>query len=100
MIPRKILPLHLSSGMDLFAGNRAQANVCIISHPDARKTTLTEKLPIFRRCHSCSWGWSNQTKIRKTATSRFYGKSTPERGISVATSVMGFEYKGYKNQYP
>jgi peptide chain release factor 3 len=64
----------------------------IISHPDAGKTTLTEKLLLFGGAiHTAGAVKSN--KIRKTATSDFM-EIEKQRGISVATSVMGFEYKG------
>ncbi|MCZ7556832.1 MAG: peptide chain release factor 3 [Bacteroidia bacterium] len=66
----------------------------IISHPDAGKTTLTEKLLLFGGAiHTAGAVKSN--KIRKTATSDFM-EIEKQRGISVATSVMGFEYSGYK----
>ena len=64
----------------------------IISHPDAGKTTLTEKLLLFGGAiHTAGAVKSN--KIRKTATSDFM-EIEKQRGISVATSVMGFEYCG------
>lgn len=66
----------------------------IISHPDAGKTTLTEKLLLFGGAiHTAGAVKSN--KIRKTATSDFM-EIEKQRGISVATSVMMFEYKGKK----
>jgi peptide chain release factor 3 len=66
----------------------------IISHPDAGKTTLTEKLLLFGGAiHTAGAVKSN--KITKFATSDFM-EIEKQRGISVATSVMGFEYKGYK----
>ncbi len=66
----------------------------IISHPDAGKTTLTEKLLLFGGAiHVAGAGKSN--KINKGATSDFM-EIERQRGISVATSVMGFEYKGIK----
>ncbi len=66
----------------------------IISHPDAGKTTLTEKLLLFGGAiHTAGTVKSN--KFRKTATSDFM-EIEKQRGISVATSVMGFEYNGYK----
>ncbi len=62
----------------------------IISHPDAGKTTLTEKLLLFGGAiHTAGAVKSN--KIKKTATSDFM-EIEKQRGISVATSVMGFEY--------
>jgi peptide chain release factor 3 len=66
----------------------------IISHPDAGKTTLTEKLLLFGGAIHVA-GAVKSNKIKKTATSDFM-EIEKQRGISVATSVMGFEYKGYK----
>ena len=62
----------------------------IISHPDAGKTTLTEKLLLFGGAIHVA-GAVKSNKIRKTATSDFM-EIERQRGISVATSVMGFEY--------
>ncbi|MBL7943718.1 MAG: peptide chain release factor 3, partial [Flavobacteriales bacterium] len=64
----------------------------IISHPDAGKTTLTEKLLLFGGAIQTA-GAVKSNKIRKSATSDFM-EIERQRGISVATSVMVFEYKG------
>ncbi|KAB2814468.1 peptide chain release factor 3 [Phaeocystidibacter luteus] len=66
----------------------------IISHPDAGKTTLTEKLLLFGGAIQEA-GAVKSNKIKKTATSDFM-EIEKQRGISVATSVMGFEYGGKK----
>ncbi len=66
----------------------------IISHPDAGKTTLTEKLLLFGGAIHVA-GAVKSNKIKKGATSDFM-EIERQRGISVATSVMGFEYKGLK----
>ena len=66
----------------------------IISHPDAGKTTLTEKLLLFGGAIHVA-GAVKSNKIKKTATSDFM-EIERQRGISVATSVMGFEYNGVK----
>lgn len=62
----------------------------IISHPDAGKTTLTEKLLLFGGAIQTA-GAVKSNKIKKTATSDFM-EIEKQRGISVATSVMAFEY--------
>jgi len=64
----------------------------IISHPDAGKTTLTEKFLLFGGAIQTA-GAVKSNKIRKTATSDFM-EIEKQRGISVSTSVMGFEYSG------
>ena len=63
----------------------------IISHPDAGKTTLTEKLLLFGGAIQTAGAVKNN-KIKKTATSDFM-EIEKQRGISVATSVMAFEYE-------
>ena len=64
----------------------------IISHPDAGKTTLTEKLLLFGGAIQVA-GAVKSNKIKKHATSDFM-EIERQRGISVATSVMTFEYNG------
>lgn len=66
----------------------------IISHPDAGKTTLTEKLLLFGGAIHVA-GAVKSNKIKKTATSDWM-EIEKQRGISVATSVMAFDYNGYK----
>ena len=66
----------------------------IISHPDAGKTTLTEKLLLFGGAIQTA-GAVKSNKIKRGATSDFM-EIERQRGISVATSVMGFEYKDVK----
>jgi peptide chain release factor 3 len=63
----------------------------IISHPDAGKTTLTEKFLLFGGAIQTA-GAVKSNKIKKTAASDFM-EIERQRGISVATSVMSFEYK-------
>ncbi|MBU0688094.1 MAG: peptide chain release factor 3 [Gammaproteobacteria bacterium] len=65
----------------------------IISHPDAGKTTLTEKLLMF----SGAIQMAGAVKARKSgrhATSDFL-EIEKQRGISVASSVMQFEYRDH-----
>jgi peptide chain release factor 3 len=66
----------------------------IVSHPDAGKTTLTEKLLLFGGAIQEA-GAVKSNKVKKGATSDFM-EIERQRGISVATSVMGFEYQGRK----
>ena len=66
----------------------------IISHPDAGKTTLTEKLLLFGGAIQEA-GAVKSHKIKKSATSDFM-EIEKQRGISVSTSVLAFNYKGIK----
>lgn len=73
---------------------RRRRTFAIISHPDAGKTTLTEKLLLFGGAIHVA-GAVKSNKIKKTATSDWM-EIEKQRGISVATSVMGFEYRDFK----
>jgi peptide chain release factor 3 len=66
----------------------------IISHPDAGKTTLTEKLLLYSGAIQIA-GAVKSNKIKKTAVSDFL-EIEKQRGISIATSVLNFDYNGYK----
>ncbi|MDR2126897.1 MAG: peptide chain release factor 3 [Prevotellaceae bacterium] len=80
--------------MDLQSEIKRRRTFAVIAHPDAGKTTLTEKLLLFGGAiHTAGAVRSN--KIRKTATSDFM-EIERQRGISVSTAVMQFEYHGLK----
>ncbi len=64
----------------------------IISHPDAGKTTLTEKFLLYGGAIQTA-GAVKSNKIRRGATSDFM-EIERQRGISVSTSVMTFDYGG------
>jgi peptide chain release factor 3 len=64
----------------------------IISHPDAGKTTLTEKLLLFGGAIQKA-GAVKSNKVKQSAASDFM-EIEKQRGISVSTSVMAFDYKG------
>ncbi len=66
----------------------------VIAHPDGGKTTLTEKLLLFGGAIQVA-GAVKSNKIKKSTTSDFM-EIERQRGISVATSVMTFEYKNVK----
>jgi peptide chain release factor 3 len=65
----------------------------IISHPDAGKTTLTEKLLLYGGAVRLA-GSVKQRRAERYATSDWMALER-ERGISIATSVMQFPYHGY-----
>src|SRR5881398_1472082 len=62
----------------------------IISHPDAGKTTLTEKLLLFGG--AIQLAGEVRAKANRRQTRSDWMKIERERGISVVTSVMTFEY--------
>lgn len=80
--------------MSLDSEIKRRRTFAIISHPDAGKTTLTEKLLLFGGAIHVA-GAVKSNKIKKTATSDWM-EIEKQRGISVATSVMGFEYRDFK----
>ena len=66
----------------------------IISHPDAGKTTLTEKLLLYGGAVRLA-GSVKQRRAERYATSDWMAIER-ERGISIATSVMQFPYRGHQ----
>ncbi len=78
--------------MDLAKEIKRRRTFAVIAHPDGGKTTLTEKLLLFGGAIHVA-GAVKSNKIKKGATSDFM-EIERQRGISVATSVMGFEYNG------
>ncbi len=90
MVRTENLRLHLTY-MSLKQEIDKRKTFAIISHPDAGKTTLTEKFLLFGGAIQVA-GAVKSNKIRKTSTSDFM-EIEKQRGISVATSVMAFEYK-------
>lgn len=64
----------------------------IISHPDAGKTTLTEKLLLFGGAIQMAGAVKARGEQRRARSD--WMKVERERGISVASSVMTYEYKG------
>src|SRR5574337_512503 len=64
----------------------------IISHPDAGKTTLTEKLLLFGGAINLAGQVKAKGERRNTRSD--WMKIERDRGISVVTSVMTFEFEG------
>src|SRR3954449_10702347 len=85
------MTMHLNLAQDAGPASRRRT-FAIISHPDAGKTTLTEKLLLFGGAIQLA-GEVKAKKNRVQTRSDWMGIER-ERGISVVTSVMTFEYKG------
>ena len=79
---------------ELTAQIRRRLTFAIISHPDAGKTTITEKLLLFGGAIHIA-GAVKSGKNARAAVSDFM-QMEQERGISISSSVMGFEYGGRK----
>ena len=75
---------------DAIASRRSFA---IISHPDAGKTTLTEKMLLFGGAIQLAGEVKAKANRRKTRSD--WMKIERDRGISVMTSVMTFDYDGH-----
>ncbi len=73
---------------------RRRRTFAIISHPDAGKTTLTEKLLLYGGAIHLA-GSVKARRAQRHATSDWM-KVEQERGISVTSSVMQFEYEGFQ----
>ncbi len=82
---------EIVSDQNLHTEIEKRRTFAIISHPDAGKTTLTEKLLLFGGSIREA-GAVKSNKIDRSATSDFM-EIERQRGISVATSVMSFEYR-------
>ena len=80
--------------MNLTKEIQKRRTFAIIAHPDAGKTTLTEKMLLFGGAIKTA-GAVKSNKI-DTQTKSDWMEIEKQRGISVATSVMGFEYRGLK----
>src|SRR5574340_1475415 len=79
--------------MTLETDIRRRRTFAIISHPDAGKTTITEKLLLFGGAIQLA-GSVKGRKAARHATSDWM-EMEKQRGISVTTSVMQFEHKGW-----
>ena len=66
----------------------------IISHPDAGKTTLTEKILLY--CGAIHLAGAVKQRRAKRYTTSDWMELERERGISVSTSAMHLEYGGYR----
>ncbi|HUX38364.1 MAG TPA: peptide chain release factor 3 [Rectinemataceae bacterium] len=73
---------------------RRRMTFAIISHPDSGKTTITEKLLLFGGAINIA-GAVKGGKQSRSSVSDFM-EIEKERGISISTSVMGFEYNDRK----
>ena len=70
----------------------ARRTFAIISHPDAGKTTLTEKLLLFGGAIQTAGAVKARSQARRAHSD--WMKVEAERGISVASSVMTYQYGG------
>lgn len=84
---------RLSSSSEVVHEVARRRTFAIISHPDAGKTTVTEKLLLLGNAIALA-GTVKARKSNRHAASDWMAMER-ERGISVTTSVMQFDYAGY-----
>jgi peptide chain release factor 3 len=85
---------HKTAAAELAAAVQKRRTFAIISHPDAGKTTLTEKLLLYGGAIHLAGAVKARRAQRHAASD--WMKLEQERGISVTSSVMQFEYEGYQ----
>ena len=78
---------------DLIKEINRRRTFAIISHPDAGKTTLTEKLLLYGGAINLAGSVKGKATARHAVSD--WMEIEKERGISVTSSVLQFEYDGY-----
>ena len=73
---------------------KSRRTFAIISHPDAGKTTLTEKLLLYGG--AIELAGSVTAKKKQKETSSDWMELEKKRGISISSTVLQFEYRGFK----
>ena len=69
-------------------------NLAIISHPDSGKTTMTEKLLLYGG--ALQQAGAVRQKAEQRATASDFMEMEKERGISISSTVMNFDYEGLR----
>ena len=69
-------------------------NLAIISHPDSGKTTMTEKLLLYGG--ALQQAGAVRQKAEQRATQSDFMEMEQERGISISSTVMNFDYNGLR----
>jgi peptide chain release factor 3 len=69
-------------------------NLAIISHPDSGKTTMTEKLLLYGG--ALQQAGAVRQKAEQRATQSDFMEMEQERGISISSTVMNFDYEGIR----
>lgn len=85
--------MQLMNEKELIEAIQKRRTFAIISHPDAGKTTLTEKLLLYGNAIHLA-GSVRARRNQRSATSDWM-KMEQERGISITSTVLQFPYKGH-----
>jgi peptide chain release factor 3 len=80
--------------MDILEEVKRRRTFAIISHPDAGKTTLTEKLLMYGGAVQLAGTVSARKNARSTTSD--WMELEKQRGISVSSTVLQFDYNGYR----
>ena len=83
-----------SNAPDLHPEIRRRRTFAIISHPDAGKTTLTEKFLLYGGAIQMAGQVRAKGEARRTRSD--FMQMEKDRGISVSASAMSFDYEGYR----
>jgi len=86
--------LWFKSPMNIHDEIQRRRTFAIISHPDAGKTTLTEKLLVYGGAMQLAGSVTARKNQRATASD--WMELEKQRGISVSSTVLQFDYDGYR----
>src|SRR2546423_11393614 len=86
--------LHSQAFVDITTETGKRRTFAIISHPDAGKTTLTEKLLLYGGAVQLA-GSVTARKHQRASTSDWM-ELERKRGISISSTVLQFDYAGYR----
>ncbi|MCA9872999.1 MAG: GTP-binding protein, partial [Anaerolineales bacterium] len=90
---QELIQTYTNPNDDLEEAIAARRTFAIISHPDAGKTTLTEKLLLYGNAIHLA-GSVRARRNQRSATSDWMAMEQ-ERGISITSTVLQFPYKGH-----
>jgi peptide chain release factor 3 len=91
--PRILLQVMISPETPLAAAVEKRRTFAIISHPDAGKTTLTEKLLLYGGAITTAGQVSARRRARQVTSD--WMELERERGISITSTVLQFPYRGH-----
>ena len=83
---------------DIASEIKRRRTFAIISHPDAGKTTLTEKFLLYGGAINLAGSVKGKATARHAVSD--WMEIEKERGISVTSSVLQFNYDGFLYQHP
>lgn len=91
-IPTRVSPVIASATLSQAEEVKRRRNLAIISHPDAGKTTLTEKLLLYGGAIQSAGAVKAKGEQRRASSD--FMEMEQERGISISSTVLSYEYGG------